>query len=248
MLSPPDRPPVLGILGGLGPLASAEFLRTIYDGTTWEVEQDAPIVLLHSDPSFADRTDAFLRGDCDAMLARLVGALEGLRRAGASRLVICCVTMHYLLPRIPRELRARVISLVDCIFDAVAEADTPSLLLCSTGARRLRLFEHHRRWTELRHRFILPDDRDQEIVHRDIIYAIKRNRAVDGLIPLVDALLVKYGVTTFIAGCTEIHLLAARLRRASGMTAQRQSIDPLAAIAEDVRGSRCHRSRPAAAR
>ena len=45
-------PKRLGILGGMGPLASAEFLKTLYECFPYEREQDAPVCLLVSDPTF----------------------------------------------------------------------------------------------------------------------------------------------------------------------------------------------------
>ena len=54
---------VLGIVGGLGPMASAEFLKTVYEYGIGENEQDAPIVLMYSDPTFPDRTESFLAGE-----------------------------------------------------------------------------------------------------------------------------------------------------------------------------------------
>ena len=46
----------LGILGGMGPLTSAEFLKTIYEVNISGPEQDAPACVLYSDPSVPDRT------------------------------------------------------------------------------------------------------------------------------------------------------------------------------------------------
>ena len=92
---------VLGIVGGLGPLASAEFLKTVYEYGIGEYEQDAPIVLMYSDPTFPDRTDSFLAGESELLLAKLTAALQCLSDAGASRFVICCMTIHYLLSRLP---------------------------------------------------------------------------------------------------------------------------------------------------
>src|ERR1041385_7963248 len=108
---------VLGIVGGLGPLASAEFLKTVYEYGIGENEQDAPMVLMYSDPTFPDRTDAFLAGESELLLTRLTGALQCLADAGASRFVICCMTIHHLLPSLPVHLGARVISMLDVIFD-----------------------------------------------------------------------------------------------------------------------------------
>ena len=51
---------VLGVLGGMGGLASAEFVKTVYEisGEGVEQEQAGPVVLMYSDPAFPDRTAA----------------------------------------------------------------------------------------------------------------------------------------------------------------------------------------------
>jgi aspartate racemase len=226
---------LLGVVGGLGPLASAEFLKTIYEyGLTGEPEQQAPAVLLLSDPSFPDRTQTFLRGEDDLLLARLTAALERLCEMGATRLVICCVTMHHIVPRLPPRLRARVLSLLDVIFDSVAESRREHLLVCTNGTRRLGIFERHAQWERVRRYFVLPDERDQDAIHHDLIYRVKQNRDLDELAPLFSSLLAKYGVGSFVAGCTEIHLLAKHFARAGGAWGCPPCVDPLTIIAQAV--------------
>jgi len=50
----------IGILGGMGPFASAEFVKTIYESTVFGKEQQAPDILLHSISSVPDRTESIL--------------------------------------------------------------------------------------------------------------------------------------------------------------------------------------------
>src|SRR5581483_3880188 len=80
----------LGILGGMGPLASAEFLSTLYRLNLVEPEQDAPNCVLLSDPSFPDRTEAILAGDTRELARRLEASLQELLRQGTDRIVIAC--------------------------------------------------------------------------------------------------------------------------------------------------------------
>ena len=60
-------------------MASAEFLKTIYEYGIGENEQDAPIVVMYSDPTFPDRTDSFLAGEDELLLARLTAAFRAIR-------------------------------------------------------------------------------------------------------------------------------------------------------------------------
>src|SRR4051794_1138934 len=120
---------MLGILGGMGPLASAELIKTIYRLNISGPEQDAPRCVLLSDPSFPDRTEAILKGDTRELARRLTAALGDLSDRGAERIVIACVTIHHVLPEVPEELRRKVISLIDLAIDEVAASQKTHLLL-----------------------------------------------------------------------------------------------------------------------
>jgi aspartate racemase len=217
---------LLGVVGGLGPLASAEFVKTIYEHCRAKTEQETPRLLLYSDPTFPDRTQSLLNGSAAPLLDQLVNTLTHLQRLGVSRFVICCITIHHLLPRVPDELRSRVVSLLDVVFDELAARRTPHLLLCTTGTRQLGIFEQHDRWREFADLFVMLDESDQQNVHR-LIYEIKSGLDVQQRVAVVEDLLVKYHVKSFIAGCTEIHLLTKHFQRDC-------CIDPLISIAREL--------------
>ncbi|HEU4508044.1 MAG TPA: amino acid racemase [Pyrinomonadaceae bacterium] len=224
---------VLGVVGGLGPLASAEFLRTIYEYSLGDLEQESPSVIVYSDPTFPDRTDAFLAGKSDPVLAQLIDVIERLLQAGATDVVFCCMTIHYLLPRLPARLRERVISLPDIIFEELAHTWKRHLLISSSGTRKLGLFENHERWSMAQPYIVVPDEEDQNTIHRDLIYPIKKNPDVSTLFPLLKMMLSRYGVDSFIAGCSEVHLLAKHFLRSGDHSAEYGCIDPLATVARD---------------
>lgn len=220
---------VLGVVGGMGPLASAEFLKTVYECGIGDCEQEAPVVIVYSDPTFPDRTDSFLAGESDFLLASLTQALQRLADAGASRFVICCMTIHYLLPRLPAHLRARVISLLDVIFDALKQQPRKHLLICSSGTQRLQLFQRHDQWERHESQIILPDDEEQQRIHRELIYPIKKRPDWPRLKSHLESLLRRYDVDSFIVGCSEIHMLAKQL----DADAWYECLDPLMIVARE---------------
>jgi aspartate racemase len=220
----------LGIVGGLGPLASAEFLKTIYEYSAGEREQEFPIVM-YSDPTVPDRTEELLNQGAGVVLDRLVESLKQLTDLGVDRIVICCITIHYLLPRLPPEYRERVISLLDVIFNALSQTEKRHLLVCTIGARNLGIFESHPLWRKVRQYVVLPDENDQKLIHYDLIYQAKKNGRLCELVPILRALLKKYEVDSFIAGCTEIHLLTKQMSN-SGSDQNYSCIDPLIVLAK----------------
>jgi len=225
---------VLGILGGMGPLASAEFLKTIYEFNLCEVEQESPACILYSDPTFPDRTDAIICGSDDLLVGRLARALEALYQLGASKVVIPCVTIHHFLPMISTRLRKRLISLIDLIIEEISTAKRPALMLCSNGTYKARLFQRHHGWHLVDRYIAFPNEEDQGVVH-GLIYQLKRNHIPDVPIPWIDALVQKYRVECLVAGCTEIHLLTKRLTD-RGLEGRNYGIvDPLLTLARDFK-------------
>lgn len=222
------------MVGGMGPLASAEFLKTIYEHSLGEREQDSPVVIMYSDPTFPDRTEQFLQGSYETLLEKLVETLQRLSQAQVSRIVICCMTIHHLLPRLPAELRARVISLLDVIFASVARTRQKHLLVCTNGTRQLEIFQRHEQWESVRDYIVLPDENDQNTIHHDIIYQVKKNRDMRQLTAKLESLLAKYKVDSFIAGCTETHLLAKQFAGSDGYGKGYGCVDPLTIIAQEI--------------
>lgn len=225
---------MLGVLGGMGPLASAEFLKTIYEyNILGQREQQSPKVIVYSDPTFPDRTEALLRGDDEILLANLTEALYQLCELNVAKIVICCITSHYLLPKLPFELRDRVISLVDIIFKNILERQQKHILICSTGTRKLEIFQNHILWEFAQNYIVLPDESDQDLIHQ-MIYYLKIKGEFQKCLSILEDLQSKYNVQNLIAGCTEIHLLNKYLELVSGKQRANVFLDPLTIIAQEL--------------
>jgi aspartate racemase len=225
-----------GVFGGVGPLASLEFLDSIYQAAgSRRREQDLPAVLLLSDPRVPDRTKLLVRGSESALLNGLESGLDRLVGAGATSLVICCVTLHCLLPSLRHSLRARIVSLVDVALERVAQTNSRYLMLCSDGSRRAKLFEAHPLWHRVEQQITMPSPDDQRGIHK-LIYLIKAGGRSGDENEFLRVLLGKYGTDSFIMGCTEMHILA---RRCPGWAV----VDPLEIVAGMIAGGAGQRAR-----
>lgn len=199
--------PLVGIIGGIGPRASAEFVSGIYRHADSVVEQTMPRLILWSDPAFPDRSSSLLAGNREELAARLEHAARSLVELGASEVLVCCFTLHGVIDQLPRALADHIVSLLDLTFDGLASVDEPHLLLCTTGSRQLRVFESHEAWRDAQSRVIWPTWSEQERIH-DLIYRLKLGHASSAIAAEVDKILSAHGGRRFISGCTEIHLLA----------------------------------------
>jgi len=85
---------VIGVLGGMGPAATADFYQKLIQATPAKTDQDHLKVVIFSNPHIPDRTAA-IRGEGPDPLPALVVSAETLIRAGADFLTIPCVTAHH---------------------------------------------------------------------------------------------------------------------------------------------------------
>jgi aspartate racemase len=213
----------------MGPLASAEFVRTLYECNLADREQEMPRCVLYSDPTIPDRTEAIRQGAPGPVVDRLEHALSELALLGADRIVVPCVTAHHFLPEVRPDLRALVVSLVDLALEGVASAAVPHLLFCTDGTRQAGIFQSSPRWADAEPFVVLPDEGDQHDVH-ELLYRVKQGDIGEDRVADVDRLLDKYAVDGLIAGCTEMHLLTKRLAARGGY----HIADPLLTVAQDL--------------
>jgi aspartate racemase len=87
----------IGILGGMGPLATADFYRKIILATPARRDQEHLRVVIEADPSIPDRS-AFLQGVGPDPLPALTRGAQRLVVAGADFIAIPCNTAHAFLP------------------------------------------------------------------------------------------------------------------------------------------------------
>jgi aspartate racemase len=159
-----EKRPLWGILGGMGPLASAEFLSTIYRlslGRT-EDEQGMPRVVLLSDPSVPDRTTAIKTGQLQEVIHDLERLLTELMKIEVDQIAIACVTAHFFLPYLdlPVSIRSRIVPLISIVRDSLRSDQGKYLLLRTNGTKEARIFEDHPGWNEVSSRVTVPDDKD----------------------------------------------------------------------------------------
>ena len=81
---------MIGILGGMGPAASAEFISRLIARTPAIIDQDHIPTILWSDPRVPDRSTSARNGD-NLPLPKLLEGILGLKAAGCTCVVIPCI-------------------------------------------------------------------------------------------------------------------------------------------------------------
>lgn len=225
--------PLVGIVGGMGPLASTELLRTVYQCGDGRSEQETPRVLLWSDPAVVDRTEAIGRGDLEPLYRAVENAVRGLVNAGAERVVVACVTAHKVLGELPPELLARCASLVDIVHQELIRAARPHLLLCTRGTAQAGILTSGPYADRAVRHLVMLAPEDQEALHREV-YRVKRGGDPLRTARFLRETLPRYGVRSFVAACTELHLVT-RAIAATGGPGELRAMDPLTVVAQRIK-------------
>jgi aspartate racemase len=222
------KPPILGVLGGMGPVVTAEFFKSIYEYNQFvHKEQETPNVIVFSLPSIPDRNNSINTGNEREFIDFIQLHLENLNKL-ASRIVLGCCLAHYSLPHIPEHLTNKVISLIQIADQQLQKHDESALLLASTGTYTKKLFQEGCTAAE---RIISLSETDQQLIDDMIFKILKRGQDPLTILADIKELLEKYNTHSYISGCTEFHLLTKSLKL-NGIDAIK-AIDPLSTIAQN---------------
>jgi aspartate racemase len=203
---------MLGVLGGMGPAATVDFLDKLVKVTEADRDQDHVPVIVWGDPRVPDRTDALCHGGPDPTSALAAGA-EALLSMGASVLVAICNTAHLFLPRVTAMTGARFLSMIDATVEEVTALLPPGLpvgLLAGTATATSGLYA--RPLAHAGRPLVLPDPADQDQVMA-VIRAVKAGDVSAGTVARLHAVVARLrvaGAGAVIAGCTELPMVFAR--------------------------------------
>ena len=198
------RPKTVGVIGGMGPAATAEFFRRLIVATPAKRDDEHLRVMIDSDPRIPERAAAILHGGPDP-LPRLCEIARGLEVSGAELLAMPCNTAHAYLDAIRKAVS---IPILDMLSEATSKLDRgPVGLLATTATVTLGIYQDAGRRLGLE--VLVPDPDRQADVTRAIA-ALKAQPAPDTLrrdvACVVDALKAA-GAKAILVGCTELSLL-----------------------------------------
>lgn len=103
---------LVGILGGMGPAATGEFLLELTRATPAQVDQDHLRSLINCDSSIPDRTTAILAGD-DSPYEPIHTGIMNLIDWGADLIAVPCNTAHVFINRFAQDLPVPLVHIVD---------------------------------------------------------------------------------------------------------------------------------------
>jgi aspartate racemase len=194
---------MLGVIGGMGPLATADFFRKLIDATPARTDDDHIPALILSVPQIPSRPAAILRGGASPLPA-LRAVRDRLLAGGATLLAMPCNTAHHWYDELAADCPVPFVHIVDAVADRLP-AEARNLAIVATRATlHARVFERRlaARGIALR----APDDATYDRAVQPAIDAVKRGTPADGgrLLEPVIAGALQRGAAAVVLACTEL--------------------------------------------
>lgn len=199
----------MGVLGGMGPVATADFYAKLVAATPARRDQEHLRVVIWSDPMVPDRTAALLEGGPEPTRWLERGA-RVLKRFGAEFVVVPCNTAHAFLPAVQESVGIHVIDMI---------AETARYLrqlrpggrvgvLSTSGTVQAGLYQD---WlTREGMTVLVPGPEEQRQLVQTAIQRIKAGETgaeVKALLVEAGEDLARRGADALVAGCTELPLV-----------------------------------------
>ncbi len=202
-----DRPVLLGVLGGLGPMSTVYFCEMINRHTKANCDNDHIDMIISSRASTPDRTAYILGTSKRDPLPVMLEEARRLERAGAELIVIPCNTAHYFYDGLTKACKIPILNIIMETVNHLAARGTRRFGLLATEGT-VRSGAYHRLCALQDLECLTPDEEDQRVITSVIYDSVKQNKPVDlpAFLRVAEHLCAR-GCERLVLGCTELSLL-----------------------------------------
>ena len=220
---------MIGVLGGMGPLATVDFFSKVLQATPAKGDADHVPLLIQSDPRIAPRPAAIL-GEGRSPLPELLAGRDRLIAAGAMALVMPCNTAHFWHPDLLKGCSVPFLSIVDASVSELAtltSAGSPIGIIATQATLAAKIFDSA--LVRLGYTVVLPDKIVMETLVLPGIDMVKADETLRGgqLIEQSVQMLLNNGARAVILACTETPLALDAIKS----QLRSQCVDTTAALA-----------------
>ena len=199
---------MIGVLGGMGPLATLDFFSKVLAATPAKGDADHVPLLIQSDPRIPSRPPALLSGG-RSPLPELLAGRDRLIAAGATALAMPCNTAHFWYADLAKGCSVPFISIVSASIAEVRQLAAPGAsigIIATRATLAARIFDAPLQ--SAGYQALLPDDATLDMLVLPGIDLVKAGQAAQGgqlIVQAVQALL-RQGAGAVVLACTETPL------------------------------------------
>ena len=196
----------VGIIGGMGPLATVDLYKKIIENTKAERDQDHIPLVIYNNPQIEDRT-GYILGKNDNPLPKLIESASHLKTSGCEAICMSCNTAHYFAEEIEKAVDVKILHIAKITVDSIVRNYPEArkiAVLCTTGTNKTKIYENPLKSANLECAMISNEAND--LLMRCIYDGVKSGKTgeyIEAFQRVVDSI----DADLFIAGCTEIPIL-----------------------------------------
>jgi aspartate racemase len=197
----------LGIFGGMGPAASAEFVTRLVAQTPATCDQEHIPFVLWNNPQVPDRSTS-LRNEDDRPLPFLLQGVQVLKAVGCDLVVIPCNTAHFWYDDMVK-LKVPIVHIVDSVADALRDAGVENGTIGVMGTQAtVELGLYQNKLNKGGWDCIVPSKEEMDTLVQPAIDMIKGGKITESqpIIMKVVHNLIERGARAVVLGCTELPL------------------------------------------
>lgn len=197
----------VGVLGGLGPMATVYFYDMVVEMTDADKDQEHVDMIIMNRATTPDRTAYIVGESDDSPLDYLVRDAKRLEAAGADFLVLTCNTAHYFHKQINDSVEIPLLNMIEETVEyAIEEGHSKIGILATTG--NIKMENYQKVCREKGVDFYVPDSDVQKKVMKIIYEDVKAGKKADMKVfnEIVDVL-KENGCDCAILGCTELSII-----------------------------------------
>lgn len=226
---------IVGIIGGMGSYATADFFLRLIQAFPAEKEWERPRILIDNYCTMPSRVRAILYNERREELVRdLADTTKRFLQVGVSRIILACNTSHVFLPEIINivpESADRFINIIDVCGQTICEKGMRSVsLMASEGTIETKIYQDTFGKYGIQVNVPVPEQFQRL---RMLIEAVKQNKVTESVCRDFIQFQNSFADEGVILGCTELPILAAacvRLRICS----EKVLLDPLQTAIEQI--------------
>lgn len=197
----------LGILGGLGPMATAYFLQLLTQMSDAQTDQEHMEIVLYSKPSIPDRTKYIIGESEISPVEDMVAVGQKLKEMGADILAIPCITAHYFHKELEERIGLPIIHAIEETVFRLEEEKTAKVgILATDGTIASGLFQNALEQHGIQ--AVIPVAESQKKLMEIIYHEIKAGAKIN--MPLFHQIareLFDQGAEVILLACTELSLI-----------------------------------------
>lgn len=203
----------LGIIGGMGPLASAYLYKRIIELTNASKDQDHIPMIIDNQTKILDRT-SYLKGKGEDPYPLIKESAIFLEKSKVDAIIIACNTAHFCYDKLIKDVSIPIYHMIDEVVEEIKNSNSLKQGIAILATEGLRLFPSYKAKLMQAGIESYEVNEEEQIIVSEVIYLIKETGITKEVLNKFDKLikdLEAKGLKHFILGCTELAALEEHL-------------------------------------